>query len=51
MKTTIKAVLVILALNAAVTCGIDAFKHPTLTSTQRFLRIPQVFFFDFKLEK
>ena len=40
-------ILFISALWCAITCGIQAFKCPSLTETQLFLKIPNSFILDF----
>ncbi len=44
----ILAVFAIVVLNLLVTVTIDRFKHPKLTETELFERIPQTYFYDFK---
>lgn len=48
MKNTLRIIFLAAVLNLGVTNTIDAFKHPKLTRTELFLRIPQTYFWDFK---
>ena len=48
VKKTIGFALIAFCINGAITSGIDAFKHPGLTETELFLRLPHVMLWDFK---
>lgn len=51
MKKIINIVGFVLLLNICVTTNIDRFSHPELTQTQLLLRLPHVFFWNFKTIK
>jgi hypothetical protein len=46
--TVMKIILLAIVVNIAITANIQAFKCPSLTRTQLFLKIPYMFFYNFK---
>lgn len=42
------ALVILFVANVTITSGIDRFKHPDMSDTRLFIRIPQTFFWDFE---
>lgn len=48
MKKVVKYMLFLILINTVVTSTIDRFKHTDFTETKLMIRLPQVFFWNFK---